>query len=79
MRVLGMTAALMTLAAVVLNTIWFIRQGFSLGSFLSVTWPAALAAFGVLAGAIVIGVLSVRLMLKADAAVDGEQESRPER
>lgn len=79
MRVLGMTAALMTLAAVVLNTIWFIRQGFSFGDFLSVAWPAALTAFGVLAGAIVIGFLSVRLMLKADAEAEGEQESRPER
>ncbi len=67
MRWLGMAAAFMTLAAVILNTIWFTRQGLSLGSFLALTWPAALGAFGVLAGAMVLGFVSVRLMLRADA------------
>jgi len=67
MRWLGMAAAFMTLAAVILNTIWFTRQGLSLGSFLALTWPAALGAFGVLAGAMILGFVSVRLMLRADA------------
>lgn len=71
MRWLGMTAALLTLIAVVMNSIWFMRRGLGFGGFVSMAWPAALAAFGVVAFALVLGFVSVRAMLRARA---GEEE-----
>lgn len=86
MRVLGMAAAFLTVAAAVLNVIWFLRQGFSFGTFVSVTWPAALGALGFMAGAVLLGIVSVRLMLRADEeaeqhadGADETEESPPER
>lgn len=62
MRWLGMTAAIVTLVAVVMNSIWFVRRGLGLGGFFSIAWPAALAAFGVVAFALVLGFVSVRAL-----------------
>ena len=71
MRWLGMTAAILTLIAVVMNSIWFIRRGLGLGGFLSLAWPAALATFGVVAFALALGFFSVRAMLRARQAEEG--------
>src|SRR5690606_32260874 len=71
MRWLGIAAFVLTLAVVTLNIIGFgilfESWGLSFGTFVAWTWPAALGAFGVLAGAVVLGIVSVRMMLRADA------------
>ncbi|HEY8497232.1 MAG TPA: hypothetical protein VIK98_09420 [Limnochordales bacterium] len=72
MRWLGMTAAIATLIAVVMNSIWFARRGLGLGGFVSMAWPAALATFGLVAFALVLGFVSVRA-LNRSAEGDGEE------
>jgi len=67
LRWLGMTAAVATLVAVVMNSIWFVRRGLGLGGFISMVWPVALATAGVIAFAIGLGWLTVRAMLRASA------------
>jgi len=73
-RWLGMTAAIVTLVAVVMNTIWFARRGMGLGGFFSIAWPAALATFGVVAFALVLGFVSVRALNRSAEADGAESE-----
>ncbi|MBO8142064.1 MAG: hypothetical protein H0Z37_07790 [Firmicutes bacterium] len=68
MRWLGTLAAVLTLAAVVANSVWFMRRGLGFGGFLSLAWPAALAALGIVAGALALGFASVRLMLRKESS-----------
>lgn len=83
MRWLGIAAFVLTLAVVTLNIIGFgilfESWGLSFGTFVAWTWPAALGAFGVLAGAVVLGIVSVRMMLRADAQADGRDGAGAER
>lgn len=78
MRVLGMAAFVMTVAAAVLNVIWFTQRGISVGEFFALTWPAALTAAAVVGGALAVGIVSVRMMLKAEAEQSEEKDSPPE-
>ena len=75
MRWLGMTAAIATLIAVVMNTIWFARRGMGLGGFCSIAWPAALATFGLVTFALVLGFVSVRALNRAAEADGADRES----
>lgn len=79
MRALGMAAAVLTLAAAVLNIVWFTRHGFSFGSFFSLTWPAVIFAGAFMAGAIVLGIVSVRVMLRADAEAEDAAATKTKR
>ncbi|REJ33039.1 MAG: hypothetical protein DIU83_07245 [Bacillota bacterium] len=83
MRWLGIAAFVLTLAVVTLNIIGFgilfESWGLSFGTFVAWTWPAALGAFGVLAGAVVLGIVSVRMMLRADAEADRRDGAGAER
>ena len=80
MRWLGIAAFVLTLAVVTLNIIGFgilfESWGLSFGTFVAWTWPAALGAFGVLAGAVVLGIVSVRMMLRADAEADRRADAQ---
>lgn len=80
MRWLGIAAFVLTLAVVTLNIIGFgilfESWGLSFGTFVAWTWPAALGAFGVLAGAVVLGIVSVRMMLRADAEAERRADAQ---
>lgn len=71
-RWLGIGAAVATLVAAVLNVIWFSRHILPFREFVAVVWPAALATVGILGGAVVIGIVTVRLMIRADEKRDAE-------
>lgn len=76
MRWLGMMAAAFTLAAVILNTIWFARHaGISAGRLWLFSGPTIgyLALF--LAGVFLFGWLSARLMAKLDTRDEGAEEA----
>ncbi|MFS8664068.1 MAG: hypothetical protein LOD84_00015 [Limnochordales bacterium] len=76
MRWLGITAAVVTLIAVAMNSLWFVRRGLGLGGFVSMVWPVALATAGVVGFALVLGFVSVRAMNRSgghDAASPGAE------
>lgn len=79
MRALGMAAAVLTLGAAVLNIIWFTRHGFSLGTFFTVAWPAVVGAGAFMVLAIALGVVSVRVMLRADAESERDEAANAEK
>lgn len=74
MRWMGIIAALCTLTAVILNTIWFGRYGrMSASTFLALSAPTVLYLGVFLAGAFAIAWLSGRLLARLDFR-DGEGE-----
>lgn len=76
MRVLGTVAFILTVAAAVLNVVWFLRRGVGLGEFLAITWPAAAVAFGIVAAVMAYGVFTARRR-RLEATSRDEQESPP--
>lgn len=67
MKWLGMLSAVLTLAAVILNTMWFSRfGGIATGDFLRMSIPTVLFLLLFLSAVFVFGGLSARLMAKID-------------
>src|SRR5690554_3949410 len=75
MRWLGMAAALLTLVAVVLNTIWFGRHAdISVGRLLVFSGPTVLYLILFLVGVFAFGWLSARVLVKVDPRVSDEDD-----
>jgi len=73
MRWLGVIAALCTLAAVILNTIWFARRGgISARNFFALSGPTVLYLIVFVAAVFAIAWLSGRLLLLLDTRESGE-------
>lgn len=74
MRWLGMLAAVCTLAAVILNSIWFARRGgMSAKGFLALSGPTVLYLMVFLAAVFAIAWLSGRLLLLLDPREAGDE------
>lgn len=76
MRWLGITAAVGAILAAVLNTIWFTRHGIGFGAFLSIAGPAVLSTVGFMAFTVLLGIVTVRMMLRRDAEDEEAERAR---
>lgn len=78
MRWLGMLSGVLTLAAVILNILWFQRfGGIAPGALLRFSIPTVLLLFLFLGAVFLFGRLSARLMVQAGGSGDEEEEAEP--